>query len=129
MIANAPKEDQLPIKNKVYVMTAGAQLPSSILKKMQLLGFEVMHVYGLTETYGHISHCAWNETWNKLDDEKKSEIKSYQGVRYPHTEEVAVLDSNSYKPVPRDGKTMGEIMIRSNTVMKGYYKNNEATRK
>ena len=129
MIANAPKEDQLPIKNKVYVMTAGAPPPSSILKKMQLLGFEVMHVYGLTETYGHISHCAWNETWNKLDDEKKSEIKSYQGVRYPHTEEVAVLDSNSYKPVPRDGKTMGEIMIRSNTVMKGYYKNNEATRK
>ena len=129
MIANAPKEDQLPIKNKVYVMTAGAPPPSSILKKMQLLGFEVMHVYGLTETYGHISHCAWNETWNKLDDEKKSEIKSYQGVRYPHTEEVAVLDSNSYKPVPRDGKTMGEIMIRSNTVMKGYYKNNEATQK
>ena len=66
MIANAPKEDQLPIKNKVYVMTAGAPPPSSILKKMQLLGFEVMHVYGLTETYGHISHCAWNETWNKL---------------------------------------------------------------
>ena len=67
-------------------MTAGAPPPSSILKKMQSLGFEVMHVYGLTETYGHISHCAWNDEWNNHNEEKKSEIKSYQGVRYPHTE-------------------------------------------
>ena len=128
MIANAPQEEQLAIPNKVYVMTAGAPPPSSILKKMHSLGFEVMHVYGLTETYGHVVHCAWNETWDLLDQEKQSELRSYQGVRYPHTEEIAILNPDNYSPVPNDGTTMGEIMIRSNTVMKGYYKNPEETK-
>ncbi|MDB9776443.1 long-chain-fatty-acid--CoA ligase [Alphaproteobacteria bacterium] len=128
MIANAPKQEQLTIPNKVYVMTAGAPPPSSILKKMHSLGFEVMHVYGLTETYGHVVHCAWNETWDSLDQEKQSELRSYQGVRYPHTEEIAILNPEDYSPVPSDGTTMGEIMIRSNTVMKGYYKNPEETK-
>jgi len=128
MIANAPPEDQKLLNNKIYVMTAGAPPPSSILQKMESLGFEVMHVYGLTETYGHVTHCAWNEDWNNLSEEDRFERKSFQGVRYPHTEVVTVLNPDTFEPVPFDGKTMGEIMIRGNTVMKGYYKNEEATK-
>jgi fatty-acyl-CoA synthase len=128
MIANAPAADQKALKNKVYVMTAGAPPPSSILQKMESLGFEVMHVYGLTETYGHVVHCAWNENWNDVSEEKRSELKSFQGVRYPHTEVVAVMDPETLQPVPFDGETIGEIMIKGNTVMKGYYKNEEATK-
>jgi fatty-acyl-CoA synthase len=129
MIVNAPKEDQIKLKQKVNVLTAGAPPPSIIFEKMEKLGFEVMHVYGLTETYGHMLQCAWNEDWNILDKDKKNEIKARQGVRYPNTEGAVVMDPETMNPVPKDGKTMGEIMIRGNIVMKGYYKDKDATDK
>jgi fatty-acyl-CoA synthase len=127
LIANAPENEKRKIDHKVHVITAGAPPPSSILETMEALGFEVMHVYGLTETFGHVLHCAWNRDWDNLSLEKKAEIKARQGVRYPMMEEIDVLDPNTMEPVPRDGATMGEIMIRGNAVMKGYYKNKEAT--
>ncbi len=129
MITSAPESDRKKLKQKVFVLTAGAPPPSIIFKKMKELGFEVMHVYGLTETYGHVTQCAWNESWNKFDEEKQNEIKARQGVRYPNTEGIAVMDPKTMKEVSKDGKTIGEIMIKGNVVMKGYFKDKDATNK
>ena len=129
MITGASQSDQKTLNHKVHVLTAGAPPPSIIFKKMKALGFEVMHVYGLTETYGHITQCAWNDEWNSFDEDKQNDIKARQGVRYPNTEDAMVIDPETMKPVPKDGKSMGEIMIRGNIVMKGYFKDKEATAK
>ena len=129
MITGAAESDRKKLKRKVYVLTAGAPPPSIIFKKMKALGFEVMHVYGLTETYGHVLQCAWNDEWNGFEEDKINEIKARQGVRFPNTEGVVVLDPETMKPVPMDGETIGEIMIKGNVVMKGYFKDKEATEK
>ena len=129
MITGAPETDKKKLKQKVHVLTAGAPPPSIIFKKMNELGFEVMHVYGLTETYGHVTQCAWNDAWSDYDEEKQNEIKARQGVRYPNTEGIAVMDPETMKEVPKDGKTIGEIMIKGNIVMKGYFKDKDATSK
>ena len=129
MITEAHESQRKKLKHSVYVLTAGAPPPSIIFKKMKNLGFQVMHVYGLTETFGHVTQCAWNESWNEFEEDKINEIKARQGVRYPNTEGVAVMKPETMLNVPKDGKTIGEIMIRGNIVMKGYFKDKDATDK
>ena len=129
MITGAPESERKKLKHKVHVLTAGAPPPSIIFKKMKELGFEVMHVYGLTETYGHVTQCAWNDEWNEFDEDKQNEIKARQGVRYPNLQGATIMDPETMKEVPKDGKTIGEIMLRGNVVMKGYFKDKDATDK
>jgi len=127
MLINAPVEDRRTFDHPVKAMTAGAPPPSAVLEAVQALGFDVMQVYGLTETYGHVSQCAWQSEWDELPFGEQATIKARQGVTFPMTEDIRVLDVSSGEPVSADGETMGEICIRGNTVMKGYYKNPEAT--
>lgn len=127
LLINAPSEQKNKFDHVVHVMTAGAPPPPAILEQAEQLGFEVMQVYGLTETYGHIMHCAWNANWDALGFSERAEIKARQGVQFTHTEEVEVIDLDRGDPVPWDGLSEGEIVIRSNTVMKGYHKDPLAT--
>ncbi len=127
MLAAVPAEKQKTFMPKIQVMTAGAPPPAAVLESMNRFGFEVMHVYGLTETYGHILQAAPQESWQEKSEAEQAELKSRQGVRFAMTEAVKVLDQDSGKPVSSDGETIGEIRIRGNTVMKGYLKNKQAT--
>ena len=127
MLADAPAEVQRSMDYTVQVMTAGAPPPSKVLEKIEQLGFNVTHVYGLTETYGHVMYCDWQEAWESLDKPAQAELKSRQGVRLPMMESARVHDVESGQPVPADGKSIGEIVLSGNTTMKGYYKNPEAT--
>jgi len=127
MLAGAPKEVQFRPEYTIEVMTAGAPPPSKVLEQTAALGLNVIHVYGLTETYGHVIFCDWNPAWNKLPLQEQAEIKSRQGIRFPMTEAARVIDVETGKEVSADGKTMGEVVIRGNIIMKGYYKNKEAT--
>jgi len=111
------------------VMTAGAPPPAAVLERTEALGFEVMQVYGLTETYGHVTQCLWREEWEDLPFEERATIKSWQGVTLPMNEGVRLADVETGETVPRDGETPGEILLRGNTVMKGYYRDPAATEK
>jgi fatty-acyl-CoA synthase len=126
-IINATDDERRDFDHTVSAMTAAAPPPAATLQKMQEIGFDVTHVYGLTETYGPAVMCAWHPEWNDLDIEEQTRLKGRQGVRYHVLEGLEVMDPDTMKPVPRDGETMGEIMFRGNIVMKGYLKNPDAS--
>jgi len=128
MLINAKPQETIKLKEKVNIMTAAAAPPPSILAGIEKKGFEVTHVYGLTEVYGPAVVCEWKEEWNKLLPEPKSEKKSRQGVQYPSLEGLSIRDPKSMQSVPRDGKTLGEVMMRGNMVMKGYHNNETASK-
>jgi len=127
LMANSSDELTKLVDRPVNVMTAGAAPPPAVLEAMARLNFNVTHTYGLTEVYGPAVVCSWHEDWDDLPIGDQAELKARQGVRYPMLEELIVADPESLKPVPHDGKTIGEVMFRGNVVMKGYLKNPTAT--
>ena len=126
MLVNAPAALKQGLPN-VKAMVAGAAPPASMIEGMEALGFELTHVYGLTETYGPATVCAVQGGWEALDIGERARLNARQGVRYHLERDVRVLDSQTLQPVPPDGETMGEIMFRGNIAMKGYLKNPKAT--
>ncbi len=127
MVLNARPEERREFDHPVNVMTAAAPPPAAVLEKMAQRGFRVTHVYGLTETYGPATICAWKDEWDALDPQAQAALKSRQGVRYHVLEGLTVMDPQTMIPVPPDGETLGEVMFRGNIVMKGYLKNPDAT--
>jgi fatty-acyl-CoA synthase len=127
MLINAPAEWRAGIDHKVSALVAAAPPPASMIEGMNRIGFDITHVYGLTETYGPAAVCAKHPEWNELPLEEQVRLNGRQGVRYHLQEGVTVMDPETMQPVPRDGETMGEIMFRGNITMKGYLKNPQAT--
>ena len=123
-------DDQLKalVTHEVRVMTAGAPPPAAIIQGMQAQGVDVTHVYGLTETYGPVTLCAWrDDLWGARDAVEQAELKARQGVGAPMLEGLMIADPETLIPVPKDGQTLGEVMMRGNNIMKGYLKNPDAT--
>jgi len=127
VLVNASESERRSFSQKVRFMAAAAPPPEAVLAAMAEAGFEVVHVYGLTEVYGPAVVNEWHREWDELDAAARASKKARQGVRYAPLEKLAVLDPKSLKPVPPDGKTIGEVMFRGNIVMRGYLKNRNAT--
>ncbi|GAA3565919.1 MULTISPECIES: acyl-CoA synthetase [Marinobacter] len=126
-LLNVPEAAKGGIDHTVNAMTAGAAPPAQVIGSVEEMGIRITHVYGLTEVYGPVTVCAWKSRWDELSLDDRATIKARQGVRYPTLAGMMVGDPNSMEPVPKDGKTIGEIFLRGNTVMKGYLKNPTAT--
>jgi fatty-acyl-CoA synthase len=127
MLIHAPAEVKQTFAHTVEIATGGAAPPSTVIAAMEAMGFRVTHLYGLTETYGPATFCAWQEAWDDLPPGARAGQMARQGVGYPTAAGLMVADPATLAPVPRDGVTMGEVMLRGNTVMKGYLKNAKAT--
>jgi fatty-acyl-CoA synthase len=126
-LLNAPPDEKQPLPHVVEFFTAAAPPPEAVLAAMKQAGFNVTHVYGLTETYGPATTNEWHGEWDALPAAEQAAKKARQGVRYVPLEALDVLDPETMKPVPRDGETLGEVMFRGNVVMKGYLKNRKST--
>lgn len=127
MLAHAPAAERRSFPQRVQVATGGAAPPSSVIAAMEAMGFEVTHLYGLTEVYGPATLCARQPDWAAMDLDTRARRMARQGVPLPTAVSVSVVDPQTLQAVPRDGLTMGEIVVRGNTVMKGYHRNAAAT--
>jgi fatty-acyl-CoA synthase len=127
MLVHAPGEAKRTFEHSVEIATGGAAPPSAVIASMERMGFKVLHLYGLTETYGPTGICAWPPEWDGLELDAKASRMARQGVGYPTLEGFRVVNPDTLEDVPADGETMGEIWIRGNTVMKGYLKNPAAS--
>lgn len=126
-LINATEDEKKKLPNTVNYFAAAAPPPAATIRKLEAEGFNVIHVYGLTETYGPAVVNAWHDEWDELETDKRAEVKARQGVNYAVLEGISVRDPETMEEVPRDGETMGEVMFRGNVVMKGYLKNAKAT--
>ena len=127
LLINAPDAQKRPISHRVSMMTAGAAPPAAVIGQMEEMGFDIIHVYGLTEVYGPAVVCAWHPEWDALSDDERARLKARQGVPYAVQEDLMVANPATMEPVAADGETIGEIMLRGNIVMKGYLKNKPTT--